>query len=122
MSQAQFIRAVFWLRYVDDIIGFSNLYCVCCVKFLFASVYAEPLSFVFERDGSVGPRICEWLDLELHVFRKHIGWILKNPTRAWIFDRGARQKSSLLPWLDQSPTPFARLKGQLLGKSSKCFS
>ena len=66
-----------WLRYVDDVLGFSRCMCGSCLQSFFQGLYSEPVSLVHNSDIAE-VRFFQWLNLELHHLSDKLCWTLKT--------------------------------------------
>ena len=100
-----------FLRYVDDVAGFSRSYCGSCVQVFLQLSYSCKLSIC--SGVSPGPHV--WVDVELVPRGQNVLICSKNPNREWLQGTGQRQKTSIMPWVGAFPASFTSTRAVLIG-------
>ena len=98
------------LRYVDDLLLVSSVFCYECLEVTVKNIY--PIQFLEvppKADGFV------WTDLVLHVSGRRVVYEPKAPNRDWLTGSGPRAKFSAPPWLGRQQVSFARLRARFVG-------
>ena len=112
------VSQICWLRYVDDILCISYVYCSACLlvsaRLAYHPIAISPVSGL---DPLVTQHV--WTDIVLCVH----GWELniwpKNPNRAWLISGGEKQRESFCPWMGVLPQPFGTLRATLIGRMAR---
>ena len=113
--------ALQWVRFVDDVLGFSGIFCGSCIACALKLVYASELKMVHCTSPDTIGLPFEWTDLELRIMGWSVMWLPRNPNRQWLL--GAlttdRPREAILPWAGRSPLGFARTRATLLGRTAR---
>ena len=118
---ASILSAVSWLRYVDDVIAASTVYCSVCIDAFVRSTYAEAISPCGRSDELSSAEALKWIDLDIYVAGFAMMWLPHNPNRKWLHEscKGPRPSAVLVEWPGSMPMGFSVLRGLLLGKLSR---
>ena len=107
-----------WLRYVDDTLCITYVYCgKCTFNFLSAAYKPVKLSAVSGVDQPSETHT--WTDIEFRVCGLDVHVLPKNPNRKWLHGLAPRERALYCDWLGVLPMPFGILRACLLGKLAR---
>ena len=107
-----------WLRYVDDTLCITYIYCgKCTFNFLSAAYKPVKLTAVSGVDQPLETHT--WTDIEFRVCGLDVHVLPKNPNRKWLHGLAPRERAMYCDWLGVLPMPFGILRACLLGKLAR---
>eukprot|EP00971_Amphidinium_carterae_P074780 1477735-Amphidinium_carterae.2 len=114
VSALQCNACVTWLRYVDDILGFSTMYCGHCLYNYLCRGYA-PLQLSLCAGIPGLPTEVVWADVELLPQGCSLRVRCKNTSREWLLHDSNGVSSSFQVWAGVSPVPLHVIRGVVWG-------